>query len=186
MTAISRREFVKKSAGDVALAALLPMAAREARANPLGLPIGSQTWPHRQRIKDGDFAGLCRDMAALGIGRHRAVLARRTPSSPASPTRSRPGRSSRTTGSGAPAPTSSWRSSGARQQQVIAWAHDIGMTQMGTASLDGHGAGRHDHHGRREAGGGRVQQDRRSRRPRPACSSSCTTRASRCPRSTAG
>ena len=37
-------------------------------ASPLGLPIGSQTWPHRQRIKDGDFAGLCKDMAALGIG----------------------------------------------------------------------------------------------------------------------
>src|SRR5207302_380252 len=31
-------------------------------------PIGSQTYPHRQRIKDGDFAGLCRDMSALGIG----------------------------------------------------------------------------------------------------------------------
>ena len=42
-------------------------AAWTLRANPLGLPIGSQTYPHRQRIKDGDFAGLCKDMAALGI-----------------------------------------------------------------------------------------------------------------------
>src|SRR5580658_3951642 len=37
-------------------------------ADPLGLPIGSQTYPHRQWIKDGDFAGLCKDMEALGVG----------------------------------------------------------------------------------------------------------------------
>ena len=45
----------------------------EAGAPPSGAtmndisPIGSQTYPHRQRIKDGDFAGLCKDMAAIGI-----------------------------------------------------------------------------------------------------------------------
>ena len=73
MTAISRREFVKKSAGDVALVALLPMAAREARANPLGLPIGSQTWPHRQRIRNGDF-GTCIDCeSVIGAKRLSAV-----------------------------------------------------------------------------------------------------------------
>ena len=68
MDEISRREFLKQSAATSAAAAFLPIAAREMQMNPLGLPIGSQTWPHRQRIKDGDFAGLCRDMAALGIG----------------------------------------------------------------------------------------------------------------------
>src|SRR3954469_10693169 len=68
MSEISRREFLKQSAATSAAAAFLPIAAREKQMNPLGLPIGSQTWPHRQRIKDGDFAGLCRDMAALGIG----------------------------------------------------------------------------------------------------------------------
>src|SRR3984893_2472219 len=67
MVAISRREFLKKSAADVAWVAFLPMVAQELQADPLGLPIGSQTYPHRQRIKDGDFAGLCKDMAALGI-----------------------------------------------------------------------------------------------------------------------
>jgi hypothetical protein len=40
----------------------------ELRAAALGLPIGSQTYPHRQRIKGGDFAGLCKDMAELGVG----------------------------------------------------------------------------------------------------------------------
>ena len=68
MDEISRREFLKQSAATSAAAAFLPIAAREMKMNPLGLPIGSQTWPHRERIKNGDFAGLCRDMAALGIG----------------------------------------------------------------------------------------------------------------------
>ena len=54
MTDISRREFIKQSAADVAAAAaFVPFAARELMPNPLGMPIGSQTWPHRQRIKDG-------------------------------------------------------------------------------------------------------------------------------------
>ena len=49
-------------------AGLLSVAARKLQGNPLGLPIGSQTYPHRLRIKSGDFAGLCKDMAAVGIG----------------------------------------------------------------------------------------------------------------------
>jgi hypothetical protein len=35
--------------------------------NPPELRIGAQTYPHRQRIKEGDFARLCKDMAAIGI-----------------------------------------------------------------------------------------------------------------------
>src|SRR5579864_5956851 len=64
MPPILRREFLKKSA----VVGLLSAAARDLCAKPLGMPIGSQTYPHRQRIKDGDFAGLCKDMAELGIG----------------------------------------------------------------------------------------------------------------------
>src|SRR5579863_3876009 len=56
---VSRREFLGTSA--------MALAAGAMRATPLGLPIGSQTYPHRQRIKDGDFAGLCKDLAALGV-----------------------------------------------------------------------------------------------------------------------
>ena len=50
------------------MAGMLPESTPTFARNPLGLPIGSQTYPHRQRIKDGDFAGLCKDLAALGIG----------------------------------------------------------------------------------------------------------------------
>src|ERR1041384_8280500 len=68
MSAISRREFFRKSAMDTALAGILRLGGRKLRPTPLALPIGSQTYPHRQRIRDGDFAGLCKDMAALGVG----------------------------------------------------------------------------------------------------------------------
>ena len=136
MTAISRREFLKQSATDVAVVGFLAVGARELRANPLGLPIGSQTYPHRQRIKDGDFAGLCKDMAALGVGSLElcspgygefASLA------DAKQTRKI------LEDHGLQCPSSHFTLDELRtkQQQVIAWAKDIGMTQMGTASLDG-------------------------------------------------
>src|SRR3954462_3239821 len=61
MYEFSRRRFLQAAAAATITARVLP-------ANPLGQPIGSQTYPHRQRIKDGDFAGLCKDLAALGVG----------------------------------------------------------------------------------------------------------------------
>ncbi len=68
MSAMSRREFFKKTATDAAVAGFLAVAAgTRANANPLGLPIGSQTYPHRERIVKGDFAGLLKDMKGLGI-----------------------------------------------------------------------------------------------------------------------
>ena len=67
MSPMTRREFLKKTATDAALAGLMTAGAARAFANPLGLPIGSQTYPHRERIVKGDFAGLLKDMKALGI-----------------------------------------------------------------------------------------------------------------------
>jgi sugar phosphate isomerase/epimerase len=65
---MSRREFFKKTATDAAVAGFLAAAAsRTAQANPLGLPIGSQTYPHRERIVKGDFVGLLKDMKGIGI-----------------------------------------------------------------------------------------------------------------------
>jgi sugar phosphate isomerase/epimerase len=136
MSPISRREFLKQSATNVAVAGFLGVAARELRANPLGLPIGSQTYPHRQRIKDGDFAGLCKDMAALGVGslelcspayEEFASLA--------------DGKQTRKIleDHGLISPSAHFELDELRtkQQEMIAWAKDIGMTQMGTASLNG-------------------------------------------------
>jgi len=133
---LSRRQFLKKSTVNAAGAGILSVAARSLQANPLGLPIGSQTYPHRQRIKSGDFAGLCNDMAALGIGNVElcspgyeefASLA--------------DGKQTRriVEDHGLKCPSAHFDLAELRtkQEQSIAWAHDLGMTQMGTASLDG-------------------------------------------------
>jgi sugar phosphate isomerase/epimerase len=127
---------MKKSAGNAAFAALLPAAASNLAANPLGQPIGSQTYPHRQRIKDGDFAGLCSSMAELGVG----ILELCSPGygefaslSDAKQTR----KVMQDHGLKCPSAHFTLGELRNKQEQSIAWAHDIGMTQMGTASLNG-------------------------------------------------
>jgi sugar phosphate isomerase/epimerase len=135
MAAISRREFLKQSATDVAVAGFLSVGARELHANPLGLPIGSQTYPHRQRIQDGDFAGLCKDMAALGVGSLELCspgYAEFASLADGKQTR----KILEDNGLNCPSAHFVLDELRTRQQQVIAWAKDIGMTQMGTASLD--------------------------------------------------
>jgi sugar phosphate isomerase/epimerase len=68
MAEISRREFLKKAATDTAVAGLLAAAVTDLHANPLGLPIGSQTYPHRALLKQ-DFPGLLKQLADLGVQR---------------------------------------------------------------------------------------------------------------------
>src|SRR5437016_5140138 len=67
MTPISRRDFMKKTGTTAAAMALMAEHIATLKANPLGLPIGSQTYPHRLRIQCGDFAGLLKDMKGIGI-----------------------------------------------------------------------------------------------------------------------
>src|SRR5437763_1100589 len=68
MSDLSRRAFLRKAAADTVVGGLIASAVGELRANPLGLPIGSQTWPHRARLKK-DFPGLMKELAGLGIQR---------------------------------------------------------------------------------------------------------------------
>ena len=56
MAGISRREFLEKSAVGAGAAGFLAANAGTLGANPLGLPIGSQTYPHRALIAEGKFA----------------------------------------------------------------------------------------------------------------------------------
>ena len=49
--ALSRREFFEKASTGVAVAGFLAVQRAELDASPLGLPIGSQTWPHREAMK---------------------------------------------------------------------------------------------------------------------------------------
>ena len=136
MSEISRREFIKQSAADVAAAAFIPVAARELMSNPLNLPIGSQTYPHRQRIKDGDFAGLCRDMKALGID----IIELCSPGYEefASLTDAKLTRKI-IEDHGLTCPSAHVTLGELRNglPRTIAWAREIGMTQIGTATLNG-------------------------------------------------
>jgi sugar phosphate isomerase/epimerase len=66
MPAISRREFIKTSATHAAAASILSAAALELRGNPLGMPIGCQTWPVRERIAK-DFPGTIKQLAEAGF-----------------------------------------------------------------------------------------------------------------------
>jgi sugar phosphate isomerase/epimerase len=66
MTAISRREFLRSAATHAAVASVLAASALELRANPLGLPIGCQTWPVREMIAK-DFPGTIKQLAKAGF-----------------------------------------------------------------------------------------------------------------------
>ena len=59
---ISRREFLKSAATYTAAASFLSASALELRANPLGMPIGCQTWPVREMIAK-DFPGTIKQLA---------------------------------------------------------------------------------------------------------------------------
>jgi sugar phosphate isomerase/epimerase len=68
MTAVSRREFFRQTASDALVAALITGGGVELRARPLGIPIGSQTYPHRALLKQ-NFPALLTQLADIGIQR---------------------------------------------------------------------------------------------------------------------
>jgi sugar phosphate isomerase/epimerase len=66
MSAMSRRDFLKSAATQAAAAAFVSAGALELRANPLGMPIGCQTWPVREMIAK-DFPGTIKQLADAGF-----------------------------------------------------------------------------------------------------------------------
>src|SRR5262249_13867973 len=69
MADISRREFFRKAGADAAAIGFLAATASTLEANPLGYPIGSQTYPHRAMISSGNFADLCKTLKDIGVER---------------------------------------------------------------------------------------------------------------------
>jgi sugar phosphate isomerase/epimerase len=65
MSGISRREFSKITTNAAAIG-LLSGSALKLEANPLGLPIGCQTWPVRKMIAQ-DFPGTLKTLAGAGF-----------------------------------------------------------------------------------------------------------------------
>src|ERR1700722_16025155 len=63
---MSRRDFFKNAATQAAAIGLISAGALELRANPLGLPIGCQTWPVRDMVAK-DFPGTIKQLAEAGF-----------------------------------------------------------------------------------------------------------------------
>ena len=133
MSLIARRDFLYQTAAGAACVAAV---GRPVRAYPLGMPIGSQTYPHRQMVMEGNFAGLCKMMADIGVGSLELCS---------------PGYkefASLKDGKmvkkilddhGLICPSAHFTLGSLRKEQpaMIQWAKDIGMTQMMVATLGG-------------------------------------------------
>lgn len=140
MASISRREFFKQTAADSALVTFLASRASDLHANPLGMPIGCQTWPVRTMIVR-DFPGTIKQLADAGfqcielcspvgyadagfggIAKFKGAELRKILSD-----------------AGVSCESSHFGIKELRDnlQDRIAWAHDAGLTQMIVPSLDG-------------------------------------------------
>jgi sugar phosphate isomerase/epimerase len=140
MSAISRRDFFNDLATSAAVAGLLSAGARVLQGNPLGMPIGCQTWPVRAMIAK-DFPGTIKQLAEAGfqsielcspvgyadsgfagLGKYTGAELRRILDD-----------------AGVTCVSSHFDITELREDQEgrIAWAKDVGLTQMIVPSLDG-------------------------------------------------
>ncbi len=136
MAAISRRDFLKNAAVGAGAAGLLAAQAVELRANPLGLPIGSQVYPLRSMLKD--FPAFVTMIAEIGVTRLELC----------SPIGYGPDFASLADGKevrkiladhGMKAESSHFSMEELRKSQSksIDWSKEVGITQMITATLGG-------------------------------------------------
>ena len=140
MSAISRREFVKSASTYAAAASFLSIGVLELHGNPLGLPIGCQTWPVRDMIAK-DFPGTIKQLADAGfqtielcspvgyadsgfagLAKHKGAEIRKILGD-----------------AGVTCVSSHFGITELRenQERAIAWAKDVGLTQMLVPSLGG-------------------------------------------------
>jgi len=140
MLAISRRDFCKVAAAQSAAIGLISAGVLKLRANPLGMPIGCQTWPVREMIAK-DFPGTLKQLAAAGFQSIELC-------SPVGYADEGFGALAKYKGSelkkiisdaGLTCVSSHFGMDELRKNQDdrIAWAKDAGLTQMLVASLDG-------------------------------------------------
>jgi sugar phosphate isomerase/epimerase len=140
MSAITRREFCKTATTSAAAMSLLSAGVLKLHANPLGLPIGCQTWPVRDMIAK-DFPGTLKQLAAAGFQSIEMC-------SPVGYSDNGFGGLVKYKGAeikkiindaGLTCVSSHFGMDELRKNQEdrIAWASDLGLTQMLVASLDG-------------------------------------------------
>ena len=139
MTAMCRREFMKKLTIGSGAAGLLLASPAKLAANPLDLPIGSQVWPLRPMLKD--FPGFTRKIAGIGVTRLELCSPIGYGAEFASLANGKEVRKI-LADHGLKAESSHFTMGELRKshEKSIEWANDIGITQMITASLgDGNG-----------------------------------------------
>jgi sugar phosphate isomerase/epimerase len=135
MTAISRREFFRKAGTDAAVAGLLVAGGAKLFANPLGLPIGSQTYPHRAMIVEGKFVDLLKELKGIGVERIELCSALGYKEFASLSDGKQVKKMLDDNGLKCESAHFSMAELRQTQDKSIAWAKDIGMTQMMTATL---------------------------------------------------
>ena len=139
MTAMCRREFMKKLTIGSGAAGLLLASPAKLAANPLDLPIGSQVWPLRPMLKD--FPGFTQKITGIGVTRLELCSPIGYGAEFASLANGKEVRKI-LADHGLKAESSHFTMGELRKshEKSIEWANDIGITQMITASLgDGNG-----------------------------------------------
>jgi sugar phosphate isomerase/epimerase len=140
MPSISRREFIQTASSTAAFGVMLAAGSRILHADPLGLPIGCQTYPVRAMVAK-DFPGTLKILAAAGFQTVELC-------SPVGYADDGFGGLAKFKGSelrrmihdqGLTCISSHFSIDELRKNQDarIAWAKDLGLTQMLVPSLDG-------------------------------------------------
>ena len=137
MADISRRDFFRKAGADTAVIGILAATAGSVLANPLGYPIGSQTYPHRALIADGKFADLLKQMKDIGIERIELCSAIGYNEFAKLADANETKKIISDHGMKCESAHFSMRELRDGQQKSLDWAKEIGMKQMMTASLGG-------------------------------------------------
>ncbi len=140
MAEISRRDFVKSAATFTAAAAFVSTGALQLHANPLGMPIGCQTWPVRDMIAK-DFPGTLKQLADAGFRMIELCSPVGYDDSGFAGLAKYKGAELRKilADAGVGCVSSHFGIDELRKDQAraIAWAKDVGLTQMLVPSLDG-------------------------------------------------
>jgi sugar phosphate isomerase/epimerase len=135
MSGISRREFFRRTGTDLAVAGLLSAGVARLSAAPLGLPIGSQTYPHRMMIRDGNFPGLLKTLAEIGVEEIELCSALGYAEFASLSDGKQVKKILSDHGMKCVSAHFSMRELREKQDASIAWARDVGVTQMITATL---------------------------------------------------
>jgi sugar phosphate isomerase/epimerase len=132
---LSRRQFFEKASTGVVAAGILARGT-ELDASPLGLPIGSQTWPHRAALKQ-DLSGVLNQLADLGVRQIELCSPIGYEDFAFLPKPAELKRILADHGLGCVSSHFTMEELRKTQPACIAWAKDMGITQMITATLDG-------------------------------------------------